>query len=511
MSTDLLLGVDVGTASSKAVLASPTGEVIASAELPHPVSTPQPGHVEQDAEAIWWADLVRLARRLRERVPAGGRIAGVGLSAIGPCLLPLDDRGRPLRPGILYGVDTRASQQIAELEARWGEEELRRFSRMPLTSQSIGPKILWLRQHEPHLFARARWLVTATTYLVHRLTGAMVLDRHTASYFQPLIDLDRLEWTDRFAADLVDLRLLPRLGWCDEVAGRVTAEAAAATGIPEGTPVTVGAVDALAEAVSVGVVEPGDLMVMYGSTMFFIAVTDRLVPSTVTWTTAGVRAGRWNVAAGMATSGAATAWFRDQLARDLDTDGRAYALLAEEAAASPPGANGLLFLPYLSGERTPLNDPLARGVIAGLRLDHTRADLYRALLEGIALAAAHNLETMRDMGVQVRRAVAVGGGTRNPLWLQLVSDATGLEQEVPRTTLGAAYGDAFLAGIATGLVSGYDALRSGWVRPGRRVRPDPAAVPVSRERFALFRRLYEDSRSVVHELAWRHLEGASTR
>jgi xylulokinase len=508
---ELLIGIDVGTYSSKGVLCRPDGTLVAEARADHGLSLPRPGYAEHDADDVWWADVVTLSRQLMQRVASGQRVAGIAVSAIGPCLLPVDRKGRPLRPAILYGVDTRASDQIAELEQRYGREALFELGGMRLTSQAIGPKILWLREHEPQVYAESARFLTASSYLISRLTGELVIDRHTASHFNPLIDIDSLEWDGRFAEGIADLERLPALRWSDEVAGIVTEQAAEETGLPAGTPVTAGAVDALSEAVSVGVVRPGDLMLMYGSTAFLILLVEARTAHRDLWTTAGAFAGQYALAGGMATSGAATTWFRDQFARDLVDEQRrggpdAYEVLASEAALSPPGAGGVLALPYLSGERTPLHDPAARGVFAGFSLAHSRGDLYRALLEGIAFAIAHNVETMAESGAAIRRTVAVGGGAVNRLWLQIVSDVTGRTQLLPERTIGAAYGDAFLAGLATGVVPGLGALEDGWVRMADEVVPDEEAAARYGELRPLFHQLYEASRLTVHELGRRARE-----
>lgn len=501
--TDLLLGIDVGTASTKGVLLHLDGSMLAEARVDHGMSIPRPGWAEQDADDVWWADVVAVARQLTGAIPPGDRIAGVAVSAIGPTLVALDADGRPLRPGILYGVDTRAAAQIASMEARYGGDVLEAHSGMALSSQAIGPKIAWLVEHEPDIAARARWYVTASTYLVHRLTGSLLIDAHTASHWNPLYDPAGVAWSERFADGMTTLDRLPPIGWPADTAGTVTAAAAAATGIAAGTPVAVGTVDALAEALSVGVREPGDLMVMYGSTTFLILIAEQRAVVTPLWLTAGLEPGTWAIAAGLATGGSALAWFRDRFAQDLvaaEAAGgmNAFSALAEEASASA-GASTPIVLPYLSGERTPINDPLARGVIAGFSLDTTRGDLYRGLVDGIALAVNANVEAMRHLGAPIRRVVAVGGGTADRSLLQAVSDATGLAQVLPRATIGAARGDAFLAGLACGAVR-RDDLRD-WVTPAGVIEPDPSGRTLADQRASAFERLYLETRQTVHALA----------
>lgn len=492
---ELLLGIDVGTYSSKGVLVTPEGEIQAQHVVEHGMDVPRPGWAEQDADAVWWSDVVTICRELLSGRYSGEDVAGVGLSAIGPCLLPLDGDGRPLRKGILYGVDARAGDEIGLLNERLGENEVYAFSKMAFTSQAIGPKILWLQRHEPDVWARTDRLTTASSYLVHRLTGEHVMDRHTASHYMPLMDMERLEWSERFADEIAPLAMLPRLGWSDERAGEIGSAGARETGLKKGTPVAVGAVDALSEAVSVGATRPGDLMIMYGSTTFFILVLDRPAPDRRVWTTAGAFPGQYALAAGMATTGSLTRWMRDQFARELP-EGEAYARLFEAAANVPAGSEGLVMLPYFSGERTPINDPDARGVIAGLTLSHTREHLFRAALESVAYGIRHNLETFREMGARIERIVAVGGGTQGGLWTQIVSDVTGEAQLLPRTTVGASYGDAFLAGRAAGVLEA--GALSEWVRAERTVRPSGSSRSVYDAGYRAFRDLYENTREIVH-------------
>jgi len=284
---------------------------------------------------------------------------------------------------------------------------------------------------------------------------------------------------------------LPRLMWSTEIAGHITPTAAAETGLAEGTPVTCGTIDAAAEAVSVGVAAPGEMMLMYGSTIFIIQVTADPVRDPRLWYAPWLFPGRHASMAGLATSGTLTHWFRDQLARDAD-----FATLAAEAAASPKGAKGLLCLPYFSGERTPIHDPFAKGSFFGLDLTHTRADLYRAVLEGIAMGTAHVFETYAELGAAPRTVRAVGGGTKNALWLQATSDLAGQVQEVCDKTIGAAYGDAFLAAQAVGLVP-EDGI-AAWNPVATRVQPD--RVEAYARAYPLWKALYLQTRDIAHGL-----------
>jgi xylulokinase len=486
--TELLLGLDIGTASSKAVLARPDGTVVATAERPHDVSMPRPGWVEHDAEGVWWNDVRALCAEL---LPAPGELAGVCISGIGPCVVPCDEDLRPLRPAILYGVDTRATEEIEELDRRYAAEAILARGGSALSSQAIGPKLLWLQRHEPETWARTAGWYMASSFVVARLTGEYVLDHHSASQCDPMYDLAAADWAHDWAQEIAPGVPLPRLAWPGEVVGEVTAAGALESGLPEGVPVLAGTVDAWAEGFSVGVRRPGDLMLMYGSTMFMVRVLDAPQTHPKLWATAGVEPGTLCLAAGMATSGALTAWLRDL------TGGAPFETLVDEAAAAPAGGNGLLVLPYFAGERSPVFDPDARGVVAGLTLSHTRGHVARAIYESTAYGVRHNLEAIEEAGGPPSRTVAVGGGTKGGLWTQIVSDVTGLHQIVPEQTIGAAYGDALLAAIGTGLV----APDTDWTVARETVGPAGDTAALYDELYGLYRRLYPDTADVAHALA----------
>ena len=501
-----LLGLDIGSYESKGVLATPGGEVIGSAAVGHSLSLPRPGWVEQDADRVWWHDFVYLCRQLLQAGQVDPKqILAVGVSAIAPCVLPVDGAGRPLRPAILYGIDTRASAEVAELEELLGREAIFAACASYLSSQAAGPKILWLRRHEPEVWARTETILTGSGYLVFKLTGERTIDIYTANAYAPLFDARAGAWSPEMAQPTTPLAKLPRLAWSGEVVGRVTPAAAAETGLVAGTPVVAGTADAAAEALSAGLAQSGDLMVMYGSSLFFIQKTDRLVASPKLWGSLFLEGGTFAVAAGMSTAGSLTRWFRDQLApqeaaAEAAGGPKAYAALAELAAAAPIGSRGLVLLPYFAGERTPLNDPEARGVAAGLTLAHTRADLYRAILEGVGYGIRHNLEAMGEAGVPPKRLLAIGGGTQNRLWLQIVSDIAGVEQHLPSQHYGAAYGDAFLAGLGVGLFADTTQV-ADWITYRQVIRPVPEAQAQYEAYYRLYLQLYRESASTVHQLA----------
>jgi xylulokinase len=485
----VLLGIDIGTSGTKGVLVTPAGEVLASEQIGHEISLPRPGWAEVDAERVWWSDVREICRRLVARVP--GEVVGVGVSGVGPSLVLCDADLVPQRPAILYGIDTRASAEIADLTKRYGAEEILASSGKFLTSQALGPKLEWVRRHEPDVWRRSVGWYGCHSYLAAKLTGEYVLDHHTASQCDPLYRVPDFAWHADWAADLSAPMRLPRLAWPSEVIGTVTDASAAETGLRAGTPVVAGTVDALAEAFSVGVRSPGDVMIMYGSTIFVVQIMGeyRAVPNL--WTTAGVDPRTHALTGGTATAGSFISWLQ-RLMGDPDLDG-----LGAKAAAVAPGCEGLLVLPYLAGERTPLFDPNARGVVAGLTLRHTRAHLLRASYEGIGFGVRQMLDLFSDPAVPTNRTVAVGGGLRSPVWTSVISDITNRTQQIPKEGIGACYGSAQLAAIGIGLVpAGTD-----WTVIDREVPPNSANRTRYDELYRVWLQLYPGTRDPIHSLA----------
>ncbi|MCM2502921.1 FGGY-family carbohydrate kinase [Aureimonas altamirensis] len=489
------LGIDVGTYETKGVIVTATGDVLTEARRAHRMQVPQAGHAEHDAERDWWGEFADICA---EMIRTGGLepadVRAVGASGIGPCMLPVDAAGTPLMNAVLYGVDTRAADEIDELTASIGEEALLASGGNALTSQSVGPKILWLRRNRPDVFERAACFLNSTSFLVRRLTGETVIDHYSAAGFNPLYDIARMDWTDTYDTLICGRDRLARLAWTTDVVGGVTAEAARRTGLAEGTPVIAGTIDAASEAVSVGVRRPGQMMLMYGSTVFGIEVTAERVQDPRLWYAPWLFAGQHASMSGLATSGTLTHWFVQNFARELDPR-EAMGLLAHEAAASPPGARGLIVLPYFSGERTPLHDPHAKGMIFGLDLTHGRGDVYRGLIEGIAYGVRHILETYDDAGARPETLTAVGGGTRNPVWLQAVSDITGRSQSLRHRSFGASYGNAFLAAVGVGDADAADMDR--WNPVAREIRPDAALSTLYDAASGTYRQLYARTRDLM--------------
>ena len=485
---DLVIGIDIGTGSTKGVLSDTKGNVLYSEVVRHETSFPKPGWAEHDADAVWWSDVVKICRELATR--AKGDVAGLCISGIGPVFLAADERGTPLRNAILYGVDTRSSKEIDELTERYGEEPVLKKCGNGMTSQSVGPKIEWVKRNEPEVWAKTRRFLMAHTYCVFHLTGEYVLDHLAASMCEPLYSPFTNDWVDEWVEDICGDLPMPRLMWSNEIAGRITDNAARITGLRPGTPVAVGSVDAFVEALSVGVRQPGQVMLMYGSTMVAVQISDRALEGPSLWSCAGLLEGTSNLSGGMSTTGSLTTWISE-------LTGLGYDELSEMAAQSKPGSNGLIMLPYFSGERTPIADPDARGLLAGLNLTHKQGDIYRSALEATGFGSRHLLETIRGCGGQATEYWAVGGGTTGGLWPQIMSDIIGIKQYIPEVTIGASYGDALLAAMAAGCVD----ETTVWNRAEREIVPNEDNLELYSEMFQTYLDLYPATAPMSHKLA----------
>jgi xylulokinase len=508
-----LMGIDIGTYSSKGVLVdAQTGDIADSHIIEHGISNPEPGWAEHDADRVWWNEFVQISRHLLSSTKIHPEeIKSIGTSGLGACVLPVDEAGKPLRQAILYGIDTRAIEEMAELEHVFGKEKIFLTSLMNLSTQSTGPKILWIKNHERHIYDQTRCFLTSEAYLVNRLTGKNTLDYLTAADFAPMFDVRKRTWNVETTQYITSLAKLPDLSWSCKLCGKITREAARETGLMVDTPVIVGTTDSASEALSAGVSNTGEMVMMFGSSFYFILITGKNTPLDLFWSSAWLEEGAYVLQGGTSTSGSLTRWFRDNLApleiEAQNTGGEnAYASLAKLLDQSPRGANGLIALPYFEGERTPVYDPQARGVLFGLTLKNTRADIYRALLEGVGFGIRHILDEMRIAGVYPSRMIGAGGGTQNLGWMQIISDIANIEMVIPEKQIGACYGDAFMAGVGIGLFNNPNEI-TRWVKMKYHLKPDPNASKLYEKFYMIFRDLYKNTAPLMHNLTSLHRVG----
>ena len=489
----VLLGIDIGTTATKGVLLDPEKGLVAEAEAPSTLRSPLAGWAEEDP-AQWWENVGAVTRACLAQAAAGPEIiAGVGVSGMVPTLILLDEKGDPLYPSIQQN-DARAFREIEDFKARVDEADALARTGSAITQQSIGPKLLWMRRHQPEIMARATHLMGSYDYIVYKLTGRFSSERNWALE-SGLFDLRREDWDDEMLAlSTIDRDWLGEVHWPAEVVGEVTAEAAAATGLKTGTPVVAGSADHIASAFSAGLKAPGDLLVKLGGAGDILYSLDELVIDHRLFLDYHVIPGKYLLNGCMAASGSIIKWFRRQIAGGAD-----YAQLDAEAAQTPAGAEGLILLPYFLGEKTPINDPLARGVFFGLTLTHTRGHIHRAILEGIGYGFRHHLAVLAERGLTADRARVTNGGARSALWKQVTADILGLPLEQIARHPGSSLGAAFVAGMGVGAFDDWGDIER-FIDIAQVIEPNPALAPLYETHFAIYRQLYERNKDLFYEM-----------
>lgn len=504
------VGIDTGTNSSKGVVMDAAGKILAVHTTQHEMTNPKPGHYEHDAEKDWWGDFCIISKALIEKSGIDPKdIKAVGASALGADCLPVDENCKPLRKAILYGVDARAVDEMAQLTEMYGEEQIRKWYGRPLCSSDVMPKILWIKNKEPEVYAKAHKFITGSTYITAKLTGNYVVDRFLGlASFNPLYDPKTWEPVEEYCAPICRPDQLAKVQEAAAIAGYVTAQAAAETGLAEGTPVLTGTDDSGAEAISCGVVKPGQMMLQLGSSIYMILGTSEMVDDERLWREEFIVPGLYDISAGTNAAGSLTKWYRDTLFQDakaLEAAGGvdAYQTMMEGVEQIAPGCDGLITLPYFAGERTPVNDPDARGLLFGLTFAHTRIHMYRSALEGIGYSVAQQIALMRSHeNVQIDRIIAVGGGTLNPVWMQIIADILGTTISTSKVTVGACYGDALMAAQAVGYpgFENYDKL-TDFIEDGVSYVPNMENHKIYQKYQRIYNELYEATASYAHTLS----------
>lgn len=481
------LGVDVGTSGVKAILIDTSGAVLASAVTPLELSTPRPGWAEQDPNA-WWSAAAAAIRTVLAARPNDSPDA-VGISGQMHSSVFLDAHGEVIRPALLW-CDGRTTAECQEITERvGGEERLRDLAGNAALEGFTLPKILWLRRHEPDAFGRLATVLLPKDFVRFKLTGSLATEPSDASATL-MFDTAHRRWCAEIL-DAVALRrdIVPTVGESSEVFGRVTAGAAAATGLRAGTSVVGGGADNACGAAGVGVIWPGEVVSSWGTSGTVVApISEPLVDPTLrAHTFCHVVPGVWYLMGVVLSAGGAFAWFRDQVARDLTSTAETNERLNAEAMAIPPGADGLTFLPYLQGERTPHRDASARGAFLGLSLAHSRAHLARAVIEGVCFALRDSVTILRELGVDPRDVVLTGGGARVPLLRRLQAEVFGLPVCTVNRDEGPAFGAALLAAVGSGAFPDLGAATRSTLRREPVERPAPGTHAAFDEPYRRFR------------------------
>jgi xylulokinase len=495
------LGIDVGTGGTRALVMDADGRVTASGTDEHqPFASPQPGWAEQEPRDWWRACGAAVKKALQRSGIRGEQIACVGFSGQMHGAVLLDAADEVVRPALIW-CDQRTEKQSRELSEKFGTDRLIQLTCNPPLTNFTLTKLLWVRENEPELWSRVRHIMLPKDYVRFRLTGERAIDQADASGTL-LLDVAKRRWSAEVLSGTgIEIDFLPALYESPEICGKLNAEGAAATGLNLGTPVVAGAGDQAAGAVGMGIVRAGVVSATIGTSGVVFAATDRpaLDPRGRLHTFCHAIPGRWHVMGVTQAAGLSLRWFRDTFGTAAGGSGSAasgittrdpYEFLSEEAAAAPPGAEGLLWAPYLMGERTPHLDPNARGALVGITPSHRRAHILRAILEGVAFSLKDSFSIFDEMKVPVTTIRLGGGGARSALWRQIQADVYAHEVELVEAEEGAAYGAAILAAVGARHFASVDEACDAVIRVASRVAPDPVSSALLQKNYAAFRRLY---------------------
>jgi xylulokinase len=494
-----VLGIDVGTGGTRALIVDEKGRIVGTATEEHePFASPKIGWAEQRPEDWWRAAGVAVRKALAQGNLRGDQIACIGFSGQMHGAVMLDSAGEVVRPALIW-CDVRTEKQCRELNERIGAERLIQLTCNPALPNFTLTKLLWVRENEPENWKRVRSVMLPKDYVRFRLTGERAIDVADASGTL-MLDVAKRRWSaEVLQAAEIDPSLVPAVFESPDVCGKVSATGAAATGLAAGTPVVAGAGDQAAGATGMGIVTPGAVSATIGTSGVVFAATDRpaLDPRGRLHTFCHAVPGRWHVMGVTQAAGLSLRWFRDNFGSSAtQSSGDSYEKLTAEAATVASGADGLLWAPYLMGERTPHLDADARGALVGLTASHKRAHIVRAILEGVAFSLKDTFTIFEEMKVPVKSIRLGGGGARSPVWRQIQADVYDHEVEIVEAEEGAAYGAAILAGVGAKIWPSVDTACDSVVRVASRTQPNPANVEAMQKNYAAYRRIYPAMKSI---------------
>lgn len=486
------IGIDIGSQSSKGVIINEIGEIICDHFIAHTVDSPKPGYFEQDADGIWYDEFCNICKTLilKSKVDKN-YIKAVGHSATSPCLIFLDKNNKPLRKGILYGIDTRASKEIEELTDIIGFDNIINTGGCILSSQSVAPKILWVKKNEPDIYKKTRKILSASGYITYKLTDLYTLNTYDAVGYTGLFDIFKKDWIDEYFQYIAPFEYFPHLVSPSSFVGSINKEASLATGLNRGTPVLAGIADAAAESVGCGVSDIGEMMLMLGTSSFFILLTKKLYKTSKFWPSNFLFENEYVLTGGTSNCGSSIIWFIDTFCKGSSFS-NIYDILLNEARENEISEYSPIIVPYFAGERTPIHDYKAKAIFFGLSFNHTRGDLYKSLLEGISYSIKYNIDELRKLA-SIDRIYAIGGGIKNSLLLRLISDICQVSICIPSVDIGASFGDALLA------MKCYkpNICIRDFIDMKSEIIPSSNNAELFLERYNVFQKLYKDTHALL--------------
>ncbi|WMJ89151.1 FGGY-family carbohydrate kinase [Anaerocolumna sp. MB42-C2] len=507
------LGIDIGTYESRGMLIGDDFKVIADCSANHTMDNPKPGYFEHDAQQVWWREFCEISKSLIQKSGVEPEnIVCVGASTLGTDCLPVDANCTPLRPAILYGIDARATEEISWLNEYYGEQEVYRLFGHPVCSGDTATKILWIKNHEPEIYKRTYKFLTGSSYITAKLTGRYVIDQFLAKgSFRPLYNADG-SINEKNCNHFCRPDQLAECAYSTDIIGGITKQAAEETGLCVGTPVITGTGDSTSEAISVGLVESGTTFFQYGSSMFYYYCVNRLVKDYRSpYGNGTIKGGKvftipntFCIGDGTNAAGTLTRWIRDtfyqkELEDEKNEGENAYAIMAKEAAEIKPGSDGLMILPYIYGERSPIQDPLASGIFFGLKGNHNRKHINRAALEAVGYSTYQHLILFKEMGIPPKTIITAGGGTKNKTWMQIICDMAGMPLHIPENYQCSSYGDAMLAAVGCGALRDFKSLQNALPK-GTIITPDMYNHKFYKDQYEIYKELYLNNKELMHRL-----------
>ncbi len=492
---DMLLGIDIGTSGCKIALFKKDGQVVCSHTEEYPVRYPLPGFVEQDPKDWWAAVCLGTSKLLSDNHIDAAKIAGVGLSGQSWSAIAVDKNGDVLAPDPIW-MDTRSEAICRKLNAEIGEDRIFEISGNPLKAQYTTGKIIWLKENMPEAYKRTSKILQSNSYIIYRLTGVISQDA-SQGYGLHCFDMRNCRWDGAMCNELgIDRALLPEIADCDEIVGRVTDSAARSTGLMEGTPVVAGGLDAACGTLGAGVLHAGETQEQGGQAGGMSICLEKYCADPRLILSFHVVPGKWLLQGGTTGGGGTMKWFNGQFGYEENLQAKEkgctpLVLLDQLAETISPGSEGVVFLPYMAGERSPIWDEKAKGVFYGLDYSKTKAHMLRAVMEGAAYSLRHNLDTAKSAGAQVGMMRAMGGAANSRFWTQMKADITGKPIEVPASDTASTLGAAILAGVGVGIYRDFDEAVSMTVEVKRKHEPDQTKMGAYDKGYKTYIALYE--------------------
>lgn len=487
------MGIDIGTSACKVAVFAPDGKVVAQTNKPYNVYYPNNGWAEQDPDEWWKAICEGIKEVLGSDGVSADMIEGIGVDGQSWSAIPVDGSGKVLDRTPIW-MDTRARDICEKTKSRVGEDRIFDIAGNDFLPSYSTPKMLWFKENRPEIFEKTELFLQSNSYIVYKLTGVMSQDM-SQGYGIHFFDMKKLCYDEDLANELgLDTSLVPPLYSCDEVVGRITAEAASATGLVVGTKVVAGGLDAACGTLGAGVFEVGQTQEQGGQAGGMSICTDHALSHKKLILSPHVVAGKWLLQGGTVGGGGALKWFRQEFGQDLSFDD-----LTKEAEKISAGSDGVVFLPYMAGERSPIWDPDAKGVFYGLSFDKTRGHMIRALLEGVAFSLQHNLMTAEEAGAKAGVLNAMGGSANSVLWTQIKADVTGHAIQVPTSDTATTLGAAILAGVGCGVYRDFKQAVEDTIVITRVQEPDKENHERYKRSMELYLKLYEDLRDTFKQ------------